>query len=89
MSDTVTWLRELGAVRPMATAAENVLVLGKFRDGFYPIEYCEYFDKLSRDIDGNLMFKSPMQRWLVFGVETYRVMNRDECERILKATGNL
>ena len=39
---TSQWLRELGAVRPMAPAS-----------GFYPITWHRYYDKLTRDMDGN------------------------------------
>ena len=34
-----TWLRRLGATRPMAPARDVVLVLGEWRDHFYPIEF--------------------------------------------------
>lgn len=35
------WMRRLGATRPMAVAANVVLVLGTWCDHFYPIEYCK------------------------------------------------
>ena len=79
MSDTVTWLRELGAVRPMATAAENVLVLGKCRDGFYPIEW-----RKVRTASGVCV-----ERWFIFGIDRHYPLDQPDCERILKATGDL
>ena len=89
MSDnqnTATWLRELGAVRPMASAGLEVLVLGSLRDGHYPIEWTRYRDTWTRDINGQCMVKDPVERWQVFGVQASIPLTREDCERILRAT---
>lgn len=80
---TAVWLRELGAVRPMAVASDEVLVLGKWCDGHYPIMWKRYRDMLSRDFNGNLMNRDPIENWYVFGVMVHGQMTRAECERIL------
>lgn len=81
---TTAWLRELGAVRPMAPAADEVLVIGKWHEGHYPIMWRRYRDKLSRDFNGNLMNREPIENWYVFGVMVHGQMTRAECERILR-----
>jgi hypothetical protein len=84
--DTAVWLRELGAVRPMAPASNEALVLGTWREGFYPIEWTRYRDTWTRDINGQRMFKDLIEQWQVFGVQTSMPLTREDCERILKAT---
>jgi len=84
--DTATWLRELGAVRPMAPASCEVLVLGPLFDGHYPIEWTRYRDTWTRDINGQRMVKDLVEQWQVFGVQTSMPLTREDCERILKAT---
>ena len=84
--DTATWLRELGAVRPMALATCDVLVLGAWREGFYPIEWTRYRDTWTRDISGQRMVKDLVEKWQVFGVPTSMPLTREDCERILRAT---
>ena len=83
---TETWLRELGAKRPMVVASEEVLVLGKWYDGHYPIMWKRYYDRLSRDFNGNLMNHEPIESWYVFGVMVNGEMSRQDCERILSQT---
>lgn len=78
------WLREMGAVRPMAPAANEVLVLGRWRDGHYPIEWQRYYDKLSRDMAGNLTTREPIEQWRIFGVLVCEQMTKTDCERILR-----
>lgn len=79
MSDTEAaydWLRELGAVRPMAAAGDYPLALGKWCNGFYPILY-------------NPERKHPREyfpaKWYVYGIETANPLTREDCERILKS----
>jgi hypothetical protein len=85
-NDTAAWLRELGAVRPMAPAGSHVLVLGTWRDGHYPIEWTQYRDTWTRDINGQAMVKMLIERWSIFGVLTAQPLTREDCERILRAT---
>jgi len=84
--DTAAWLRELGAVRAMASTGLEVLVLGSIRDGHYPIEWTRYRDTWTRDLNGQRMVKDLVERWQVFGVQTSQPLTREDCERILKAT---
>ena len=69
------FLKKLGAVRPMAPAGVDVLVLGKFNKGHYPIRWT----------------KAPYQRyqdeWLVFGVEAKEPLTEEDCKRILSTVG--
>lgn len=68
MSDQSTyhWLRELGAVRPMAPADETVLVLGKWHGGHYPIEWTKR-QTMERDEQGRRL-RGFVESWRVFGI---------------------
>lgn len=87
MSDTGKWLREMGAKRPMAVASEEVLVLGKWRAGHYPIQWRRYRDTLSRDFNGKLMNSEPIESWELFGFSVQQPLTKEDCERILESIG--
>lgn len=70
--ETTKWLRNLGALRPMATASESILVLGNWINGVYPIQWS---------------FSSHAgEQWAVLGVPTAAPLTREDCVRILVAT---
>ena len=75
------WMRELGAVRPMAPASECVFVLGEWIDGYYPVQYrrtCE-----DRKWNGSKWIVIPAtDRWELFGVPC-RSLDRETVERIM------
>lgn len=83
---TYKWLKELGAVRPMAPASDTVLVLGKWVNGHYPIEWHRYESRLMRDINGKPFVPEPIEEWILFGVRC-QPLSREDCERILKSIG--
>ena len=85
MKTTATWLRELGATRPMATASEDVLVLGEWHEGVYPITWRRHHDRQTRDSEGNLRFRETMESWFLFGKAVVGELTRADCERILRA----
>lgn len=82
---TSQWLRELGAVRPMAPAGREVLVLGTWKEGFYPIEWTRYVDTWTRDFNGKRMHKEPIEQWRIFGFLTHETVTKEDCERILRS----
>ena len=75
MHVTEKWLREIGAVRPMATAGETVLVLGSWHAGYYPIHWSV------REITP---FDS-IEQWHIFGLPVSGEVTRADCVRILTA----
>lgn len=81
---TSQWLREIGAVRPMAVASDETLVLGEWHRGHYPITWTRFIDRISRDINGNLMDPLPQEQWMLFGVAINGQLTRGDCERILE-----
>lgn len=83
--DTAKWLRKLGAVRPMTVGNCEKLVLGEFFEGYYPIEWTRYVDTITRDFNGNLMNKKPIERWQIFGFTVQERVRREDCEMILRA----
>ena len=83
--DPAKWLRELGAVRPMAAASDEELVLGEFFEGYYPIEWSRCVDTITRDINGKLMNKKAIERWQIFGFTVQERVRREDCEMILRA----
>lgn len=85
MSSTSKWLRELGAVRPMAPAGETVLVLGKWSEGFYPIQWTQFHDTTTRDFNGRLMNREPIEQWRILGFLTHQAVTKEDCERILRS----
>ena len=84
-TSTYDWLKELGAVRPMAPAADQVLVLGKWNEGFYPIEWQLHTDSFMRDVSGHRINFEPVEQWRIFGFLTHDTVTREDCERILRA----
>jgi len=82
---TSQWLKEMGAVRPMAVASDEVLVLGAWHRGHYPILWQNVHDLISRDINGRRMNPKPMEEWHLFGVRVApgTQITQDDCERIL------
>ena len=84
---TSDWLKALGAKRPMAPACDQILVLGDWVAGFYPIEWMVAYDWISRDFNGNLMNPLPMEQWRVFGHETKYPLTEDDCKWILANVG--
>lgn len=82
---TSQWLHQLGAVRPpMAPVSVEILVLGRFHEGYYPITWTCFVDEISRDINGNLMLPQPQEQWMLFGVAIHGQLTRGDCERILE-----
>lgn len=70
MASTREMLIELGAVRPMAPESHEVLALGEFGSGCYPILWERH------------RAYSP-ERWLLFGVPC-DPLNREDCLRVLE-----
>lgn len=85
-TSTYKWLEELGAVRPMAPAGQTVLVLGKWTNGHYPIEWCRYENRIMRDINGKPFPSEPIEKWRLFGIRC-SPLNREDCEQILDSIG--
>jgi hypothetical protein len=83
-ASTRSWLEEMGATRPMAPASDEVLVLGEWHEGFYPIQWMSYRDLISRDFNGRLFNPKPMERWELFGVPVMIALTQHDCERILR-----
>lgn len=73
---TSKWLRELGAVRPMAPVGHEVLVLGKWHEGYYPIEWTRCWAKQGQGF---------VEQWRIFGFLTHETVTREDCERILRS----
>lgn len=70
------FLTKLGAVRPMAPAGVDVLVLGDFHEGHYPIKWTK------------AAYQRYQDEWLVFGIETKEPLTEEDCKRILSAAGD-
>lgn len=85
MSETYKWLRELGAVRPMAVVGDEVLVLGQWSNGFYPIQWRRYVDRMTRDALGKRMNKEPIEEWNIFGISVNGQLTREDCLRVLES----
>ena len=66
------WLRMMGAVRPMATGHEQVLVVGKWHMGVYPIQW-------------TFNMRTKEERWHVFGVPLARPLTHHEAAVIVSA----
>jgi hypothetical protein len=56
----------------MSSTSVDVLVLGSWHDGFYPIEW--RVDK-----------QDASEEWRLFGIPTAAPLDREDCERILGA----
>ena len=67
------FLTKLGAVRPMAPAGVDVLVLGKFHEEHYPIRWTKADYQRYQD------------EWLVFGIEVKEPLTEEDCKRIMSA----
>lgn len=80
---TYDWLKELGAVRPMAAVGNTVLVLGKWRENHYPIEWRRIVTR-----HGTPKAVRVDEVWYVLGVQTIDPLSREDCERILRAVGD-
>ena len=82
---TSKWLRAIGAVRPMAVASDEVLVLGAWCQGQYPIKWTRFYDRITRDFSGKRMNHDPIELWHVFGHRLAPGTNltQADCERIL------
>ena len=80
---TSEWLKELGAVRPMAAAGNTVLVLGPWREGFYLIEWRRIVTH-GRPVGAARVDEV----WYVLGVQAIDPLTSEDCERILRAFGN-
>jgi hypothetical protein len=76
------WFREHGAVRPMAPADSNtILVIGTWRNGHYPLEY----EKRRGRIQGSTWPIVWNETWRILGVETKEPLSVLEAERVLAA----
>ena len=71
----------------MAVASEEVLVLGNWHDGNYPITWKRHYDRQTRDSEGNLRYREAMESWYLFGKAIVGELTRADCERILRAIG--
>lgn len=79
------WMKELGAVRPMAPAGVTILVLGEWADGFYPISYTRMPKyKLWNGQSFDIMPEE--DKWELFGFRVFDVTRKD-VERIMRALG--
>jgi hypothetical protein len=81
---TSKWLRDLGAVRPMAAAGHHILVLGTWCEGQYPIEWQTREGAYIRDETGHVTGRERIETWHVFGIETARPLTQGDCQRILR-----
>lgn len=87
---TASWLRELGAKPPREPVrGYHVLVLGKWKDGYYPIEWKrQRLNRIFANMTSDEWINSTehiRESWTVFGIPTARPLTREDCERILKA----
>ena len=82
---TAQWLKELGAVRPMAAAAHHILVLGEWHEGYYPIHWQRREGDYIRDETGHVTGREQIETWQLFGIQTAEPVTREDCERILRA----
>jgi hypothetical protein len=78
-TEPAEWLKELGAIRPMAPVVDLVLVLGKWHKGFYPIEF-----ELGKSSVRKGVITSTPDKWRLFGRLIEGQLTRDEVERILE-----
>lgn len=77
------WLRELGAVRPMAVASDVVLVIGKWKHGYYPIRYWRGRVCLgAKELNGPPVTETE-EDWHLFGVRCAAPLTRDDVKRIV------
>ena len=84
-NDTYAWLRELGAVRPMAPARDQVLALGAWVEGHYPIQWREIVgQRLWDEAEQRYRIASLQEEWRLFGVPC-APLDRETCERIIAA----
>jgi hypothetical protein len=72
-SDTSSWLRELGAERPMTVASDECLVLGKWCDWLHPITWC------SKRVGPG----KREETWFIFGLKVEGPVTKEDCQRIL------
>lgn len=77
-TEPAEWLKELGAVRPMTVGSDFVLVLGKWHNGYYPIE----FTGGKKFVKNGKMIETPDQ-WRLFGQLIEGLLTRAEVEVIL------
>lgn len=88
LRETGKWLRELGAIRPMAPASDEVLVLGKWRDGHYPIQWQYHRARSQRNYNEPSTVVAASESWSLFGFMVLSDLTKADCERILRATGD-
>lgn len=82
---TSKWLKAMGAVRPMAVASDQVLVLGEWSQGHYPIQWKRFYDRITSGFDGKPVNRDPIELWYLFGhqLSIGTKLTQDDCERIL------
>jgi hypothetical protein len=85
LASTSHWLRELGAVRPMAAVGDEVLVLGPWTEGFHLIEWRRSVGNFVLDSDGWRINMDPIEQWRIFGLPTSVAMTKEDCQRILRS----
>ena len=81
---TSKWLRELGAIRPMAATGHHILVLGPWHEGYYPIEWQATDGPYIRDANNQVTGRERIETWRVMGVETAQPLTRSDCVRFLR-----
>ena len=70
----------------MAVASEEVLVLGEFHEGFYPIMWNRYRDEVTRDFNGHRVNQAPIEEWYVHGIPSMLPLTKEDVVRILRAS---
>lgn len=84
-SNTHTWLRKLGATRPMAPAGDTILALGKWHGGHYPIVWRKRKPARARlwsEKKKAWFTKDLPDEWLLFGVPC-RELTEEDVKRIM------
>lgn len=81
---TETWLRKLGAVRPMAPADATVLVLGNWTHEAFPIKW-RLIPQTREHGDFGSYTVPAHEEWRLFGHLLVDELTREDVERILES----
>ena len=87
MESPQTWLRELGAVRPMEAASVNALVLYDRPGGTAMISWREgHKEDVWNDLSQKWDRVRQREQWCLFGVRC-DTLTREDAERVLRVVG--
>ena len=87
IASAFSWLHDIGAKRPMAPAGMQILVLGKWHAGHYPIT-CTRIPRKRVWIDDDEWHWMPAHdEWHLFGIPV-APLTRADIERILPQLAN-